>query len=242
MQTIETYPYGRHTLLLCPEQCEALDIPLPAMSWLQRDYWLTQQHSTAGSGRGQAVLIDTPAQMVLRDYCRGGLVRHFSERRFIFDGLTRTRPYRELTLLNRMRDAGLPVPRGLAGLVSRYGISYEASILMERIPASQEVHEYILTASLSDADWHNIGRLIRQLHDNQIYHHDLNIHNIMIDSANRLWLIDFDKCAQKSGEQWKAGNVSRLQRSLLKEQGKYPGYHFTDANWDCLLSGYNQHP
>ena len=238
MRAIQTYTSGRDTLLLCANQCDAVGIPLPTLHWLQQAHW--QQSAKANSGRGQAVLIDEPAQMVLRDYCRGGLVRHVSERRFIFGGLTSTRPYRELNLLNKMHQAGLPVPRGLAGRVSRYGISYEASILMERIPHSREVHEHLLTKPLSAQQWQQIGRLIRQLHDNQIYHHDLNIHNIMIDRDDKFWLIDFDKCAEKAGDQWKAGNLSRLNRSLLKEQGKYTGYHFTPDDWQNLQTGYNR--
>lgn len=238
MQAIETYTSGRDTLLLCANQCDAVGIPLPTLHWLQQAHW--QQSAKANSGRGQAVLIDEPAQMVLRDYCRGGLVRHVSERRFIFGGLTTTRPYRELSLLNKMHQAGLPVPRGLAGRVSRYGISYEASILMARIPHSCEVHEHLLAKPLAGQHWQQIGCLIRQLHDNQVYHHDLNIHNIMIDRDDKFWLIDFDKCAEKAGDQWKAGNLNRLNRSLVKEHGKYQGYHFMPENWDSLLSGYNQ--
>lgn len=238
MRAIQTYTSGRDTLLLCANQCDAVGIPLPTLHWLQQAHW--QQSAKANSGRGQAVLIDEPAQMVLRDYCRGGLVRHVSERRFIFGGLTTTRPYRELSLLNKMHQAGLPVPRGLAGRVSRYGISYEASILMARIPHSCEVHEHLLAKPLAGQHWQQIGCLIRQLHDNQVYHHDLNIHNIMIDRDDKFWLIDFDKCAEKAGDQWKAGNLNRLNRSLVKEHGKYQGYHFMPENWDSLLSGYNQ--
>ena len=238
MRAIQTYTSGRDTLLLCANQCDAVGIPLPTLHWLQQAHW--QQSAKANSGRGQAVLIDEPAQMVLRDYCRGGLVRHVSERRFIFGGLTTTRPYRELNLLNKMHQAGLPVPRGLAGRVSRYGISYEASILMARIPHSCEVHEHLLAKPLAGQHWQQIGCLISQLHDNQVYHHDLNIHNIMIDRDDKFWLIDFDKCAEKAGDQWKAGNLNRLNRSLVKEHGKYQGYHFMPENWDSLLSGYNQ--
>ncbi|OFI35687.1 3-deoxy-D-manno-octulosonic acid kinase [Alteromonas lipolytica] len=227
-------------MLLCPQQCDALDIDLPSLQWLQSDYWLSQAHAKANSGRGQAILIEKPAPMVLRQYCRGGLVRHFAERRFIFSGLSNTRPYCELTLLNRMYEAGLPVPRGLAGRVSRYGVSYEASILMERIPDSQEVHEYLLSAPLSAEMWLQVGQLIRQLHDRQIYHHDLNIHNIMLDKNAKLWLIDFDKCAEKTGQTWKENNLLRLQRSLHKERDKCPGYHFADENWQQLLAGYQQ--
>lgn len=239
LQAIETYTSGADTLLLCPAQCEVLGIPQPSAQWLYQQYWHTQHHHKATSGRGQAVLIDKPAPMVLRDYCRGGLIRHVSEKRFVFSGLTSTRPFQELTLLNTMHATGLPVPRGLAGRVSRFGLCYEASILMERIPHSCEVHERLLSAPLEAQQWQEIGRIIRQLHNNQIYHHDLNIHNIMLDQANSFWLIDFDKCGRKSGDHWKSDNLNRLNRSLLKELDKYTEYHFTPEDWTSLQNGYN---
>lgn len=238
LQALETLRSGRHTLIFDTAVCEALSLPVPGFEWLQSDYWLARQQSTASSGRGQAVLIDAPYPMVLRTYCRGGLIRHFSQQRFIYNGLTSTRPFRELSLLNKMHQAGLPVPRGIAGRVSRFGISYEATILMERIPNSQEVHTQLLSAPLSDLLWNKIGRIIRQLHDAQVYHHDLNIHNILIDQDEKFWLIDFDKCSEKSGENWKAQNLARLERSLQKEQTKHADYHFSVQNWQSLLSGY----
>ncbi|MDC8831838.1 3-deoxy-D-manno-octulosonic acid kinase [Alteromonas gilva] len=238
MQAIETFQSGRHSLLRCPSVCRALGIQLPPVEWLQSSYWQQQQHATAASGRGQAVLIASPAPMVLRDYCRGGLVRHIARRRFIYSGLANCRPFRELQLLNTLRSAGLPVPRGIAGRVSRYGMTYEASILMERIPNSREVHEHLCQDALAPSDWQRMGALIRQLHDHGVYHHDLNIHNIMLDTNNRFWLIDFDKCGYKNGQQWKAANLARLQRSLRKEKAVHSNYAFDDSHWQRLLTGY----
>ena len=36
----------------------------------------------------------------------------------------------------------------------------------------------------------------------------------------KCWLIDFDKCGQKSGDSWKQGNLERLHRSFVKEVGR----------------------
>lgn len=213
-------------------------MPLPPLDWLNSAHWHQLQQTTATSGRGQAVLIATPVPMVLRDYCRGGLVRHIAERRFVYSGLAGSRPFRELSLLNAMHAAGLPVPRGIAGRVSHYGVCYEASILMERIPNSCEVHERLCQSNLEEADWQRMGALIRRLHNHGVYHHDLNIHNIMIDTDNTFWLIDFDKCGYKKGQQWQAGNLARLQRSLNKEKSARSTYYFNDTHWQCLLAGY----
>lgn len=239
MFDIEIIRSGRHTLLICPAQCKGIGLPAPPLKWLHTATWQSQEiNKHANSGRGKAILIAEPQPMVLRNYSRGGLVRHIAERRFIFNGLHTTRPYRELQLLQHMYQAGLPVPRGLAGRVSRYGVAYEASILMEQIPNSVEVHEVLLKRALSQKLWYRMGQIIRQMHSLQVYHHDLNIHNIMIDSHEKLWLIDFDKCSIKTGNHWKAKNVERLLRSLHKEQGRHVHYTFELENWDQLMTGY----
>lgn len=223
------------------QACEALGMSPPEKAWLFTDFWLQREHSKPSSGRGEAVLIEAPAPMVLRTYRRGGLVRHFSQRRFIFNGLASTRPFRELQLLHTMHEAGLPVPLGIAGRISRFGLAYEASILMQQIPRCQEVHQRIQSGALNNSLWQQIGGVIRRMHDLQVYHHDLNIHNILIDDDDKLWLIDFDKCGIKRGNGWKAGNVERLHRSLLKEQSRaQQDYYFNDDNWQALNAGYQQ--
>lgn len=233
--------HGRNIVLYNLQACEEMGISPPAPDWLFTTYWTQRTHSIPGSGRGEAVMIDQPAPMVLRTYCRGGLIRHFSQRRFMFTTLESSRPFRELQLLHFMREAGLPVPMGLAGRVSRFGLAYEASILMEQIPHCQEVHQRLLGAPLDNQVWHDIGHVIRRMHDKQVYHHDLNIHNILIDQHDKLWLIDFDKCGLKKGSDWKPGNLDRLQRSLLKEQSRaQQHYYFNDDNWQALTAGYLQ--
>lgn len=232
---------GRDVVLYNLQACEVVGISPPDAQWLHTDYWTQRAHGKPDSGRGEAVIISEPAPMVLRTYCRGGLVRHFSQRRFMYNGLDATRPFRELQLLHTMHQAGLPVPLGLAGRVSRFGLAYEAAILMQQIPRCKEVHQRIQRNAMPNTLWQGMGEVIRRMHDIQVYHHDLNIHNILIDDEDALWLIDFDKCGQKSGHQWKHGNLERLQRSLLKEQAKSAStYYFNDDNWQALLNGYQQ--
>ena len=89
--------------------------------------------------------------------------------------------------------------------------------------------------------WQAIGKLIRQLHDLQICHTDLNAHNILVqqlENEQKCWLIDFDKCGQTSGDSWKQGNLERLHRSFVKEVGRM-NIQFNEENWTELLKGYN---
>ena len=39
-----------------------------------------------------------------------------------------------------------------------------------------------------------LARPFAELHDAQIYHSDLNAHNILLDEAGKAWIVDFDKC------------------------------------------------
>ena len=54
-----------------------------------------------------------------------------------------------------------------------------------------------------------------------VNHTDLNIHNILIDDKDKVWIIDFDKCHQASEGRWRELNLERLKRSFLKEKGKF---------------------
>ena len=72
-----------------------------------------------------------------------------------------------------------------------------------------------------------IGQTIAKFHHHQIYHHDLNIHNIMLDIENEVWLIDFDKCGIRQGSNWKNSNMARLKRSFEKEND----YEIFIGNW-----------
>lgn len=115
---------------------------------------------------------------------------------------------------------------------------YQADILLEKITESQDLSKLLQSAPLNEAEYREIGSLIRRLHQHQVFHSDLNIHNIMRDSQGKFWLIDFDKCAITDGEDWKADNLARLKRSFLKEKDRLQ-IHFNDDDWLAFLTGYH---
>jgi len=53
--------------------------------------------------------------------------------------------------------------------------------------------------------------------------------------------VDFDKCGLRPGDSWKAANLARLQRSLVKEQKRHTGtlHWHAEADWAELMQGYN---
>ena len=51
--------------------------------------------------------------------------------------------------------------------------------------------------------------------------------------------VDFDRCEIRPGAAWKETNLARLQRSLRKEKGKRPVFHWGDSEWVHLIHGYH---
>ncbi|VEI45037.1 3-deoxy-D-manno-octulosonic-acid kinase [Actinobacillus equuli] len=53
-----------------------------------------------------------------------------------------------------------------------------------KIEGTQDLSKYLQTHTLSDTQYQQIGKLIRQLHDHQVHHSDLNIHNILLEPTS----------------------------------------------------------
>ncbi|MEZ5646601.1 MAG: 3-deoxy-D-manno-octulosonic acid kinase [Burkholderiaceae bacterium] len=194
-----------------------------------------------GSGRGQALRLTLgPADGVLRHYRRGGLIARFNPDRYWGWRAAESRAMAEYALLRWMRARGLPVPRPLAARRCGKGPRYTADILVEWIPGSRNLAQHLDSGDVAEADWIRLGEAIRRMHDLQVFHSDLNCHNLLLDSNRQAWIIDFDKCDRRSGHDWKAANLERLRRSLRKEAGRRPGFHWKESAWDGLILGYGR--
>lgn len=209
--------------------------------WFEPDFWRNQGkikgHAT---GRGTTYFINhNHRELVLRHYRRGGLMGKLIADQYLFTGWRHSRALREADLLLHMATLGLPVPQPIAARVSRQGLFCRADIIIEKIANATDVHQLLLSTPLSQQQWQGIGQAIALMHQAQVYHHDLNIHNIMLDSSDKVWLIDFDKCQIQQGNKWKQANLARLLRSLHKEKDKHASYHFNLSHWQSLLAGYN---
>ena len=215
--------------------------------WFNSDYW-QQQNGITGESKGRYTTYflltkdkqAQPLHLVLRHYYRGGMVSKLSKRSFVFTGYNNTRAYQELALLNRMRELGLPVPKPIAARVTK-SLPWlcQNDLLIERIAGAQDLFHYLSKQALTDELWQQVGTTIRTFHQQGVYHSDLNIHNILIDEREKIWLIDFDRCDIRAPEsQWQQANLARLERSLHKELGLNAQFAFTPACWQQLLKGY----
>lgn len=210
-------------------------------------YFWQKQNRIIGSAKGRGTTWFIQSQdlfgvnTALRHYYRGGLWGKINKDRYAFSSLEETRSFTEFNLLNRLYQAGLPVPKPIGAHVEKLAFNhYRADLLSERIENTQDLTALLPNTELTAEQWQQIGKLIRRLHDLQICHTDLNAHNILIRQQNndaKFWLIDFDKCGEKPGNLWKQENLQRLHRSFLKEV-KRMRIQFSEKNWADLLNGY----
>lgn len=192
-------------------------------------------------GRGITYFFKTTPELavdsVLRHYYRGGFFGKIVKDRYFFKSLEKTRAYQEFNLLNQLVAWDIPVPRPIALRIERGVFSYRADILLEKIAAT-DLSKLLQQRKLTPYEYQEIGRLIYRLHQRQVHHSDLNIHNIMQDKQGKFWLIDFDKCYLQQGNHWKEENLSRLLRSFHKEQLRL-GIQFSEEDWQHLRAGYS---
>ncbi|MGR2667504.1 3-deoxy-D-manno-octulosonic acid kinase [Vibrio campbellii] len=213
----------------------------PIESLFEINYWRSCNAIVGNaSGRGTTWFIKLQSTIAaLRHYHRGGLFGKIVRDQYLFLGLERTRSYAEFVLLQKLRSAGVNVPRPIAAKVEQIGLLYRADLLSEKIPEASDLVDKLQVERLSTDDYQKIGIEIRKMHDVGVNHTDLNIHNILLNSEGKVWIIDFDKCKQQSGNQWKERNLNRLLRSFRKELGKRK-IHWSEDDFESLMLGYNQ--
>lgn len=231
-----SYDYAPHHYAVNPVYA-ALFTP----HWFEPDWWRTQQAITGyAKGRGITWFMHYQGHdLVLRHYYRGGFFGKLFTDTYFFTGFKRSRAVQEYQLLLSMLALQLPVPTPWAVRVTRRGWYYSTDILLERIAHAQDLVHLLCQQALSANQWQAIGATIQQFHTAGIYHADLNSHNILLDQANKVWLLDFDKGYQRHGQSWKQANLQRLYRSFVKEKRLQPSFHWQAADWQALLQGYN---
>ena len=192
-------------------------------------------------GRGTVWFIEEgESRWVLKTFQRGGLVGRLVKARYFFLGNRRARMIREFHLLSRLLQLGLPVPRPVAACARRTGLlSYSGSLITQRLANVRSLASWVSSGEpVEDDQWRDIGRVIRQFHECDVFHSDLNAANILLDD-NSVYLIDFDRGSIKPGRfgwDWRRANLQRLRRSLNKLSAR--GLFDQERTWGLLLVGY----
>jgi 3-deoxy-D-manno-octulosonic acid kinase len=173
-------------------------------------------------GRGSAWFLRADeGDLVLRHYLRGGWAAKLSHRHYVYTGASKTRPFREFSVLAKLLQLGLPVPSPVAAMIkTRYPL-YSGAILMEMIPSVGTLADFIMAdragAGIEEAPWRQIGLCIRRFHDAGVWHADLNARNILVNADNDVYLLDFDRARFSPGVAVRGeNNLARLKRSVNK--------------------------
>lgn len=212
----------------------------PSPILFSNQYWQSKNALTGQArGRGTTYFFQhNQHHYVLRHYCRGGLIGKILTDQYLYTGLEQSRAWQEFKLLEHMQNLNLACPAPIAAMLSQKGLYYHADLISTKIANAKDLSQILLKETLNGDVWQEIGQTIAQFHNNQVYHHDLNIHNIMLDTEHKAWLIDFDKCGIKQGLDWKKANIARLKRSFEKEK-RLHNILWQQADWQTLISAYN---
>jgi 3-deoxy-D-manno-octulosonic-acid transferase len=249
MPAIRVQREGPCVIWTCADAEEAIGHPLAATAFDAQSYANHANNLATGSGRGQAHKVDHDGHTwVLRHYRRGGWVARWVHDTYPSGPTAGTRAMQELLLLRQMRSLGLPVPKPVAAHCQRHNkwlgrhSRYLANILIEHIPNTRNLVQCLREGPLPPEAWQAVGRAIAHMHSKKVFHSDLNAHNILMNDAGQVWLVDFDKCDVRPGQGWKARNLARLQRSLRKEFPDYTSSASFEADWAVLMSAYSAQP
>jgi 3-deoxy-D-manno-octulosonic acid kinase len=212
-----------------------------AASWFDDKWWSRRGEVRASAeGRGGVLFIEADARrLVLRHYRRGGWIARWWTDRYLWQAASLTRSFVEWHLLYMMHRAGLPVPKPIAACYRRTGrYSYSADLLTEQIPEVSSLATRLASGALPLSSWIAIGRCLRRFHRDGVCHADLNAHNVLLNDAQQVWLVDFDRGSLRRPGLWCDGNLVRLRRSIEKITDALPPERFSEADWASLLSGY----
>lgn len=146
-------------------------------------------------GRVRPDFLDLPfwGAVVVKHYVRGGWLRLVNHRCHLRRSRSRCRAEFEMLVL--LRSLGFDVPRPLAW-AERGRLWVHAWLIMEERPASTTLAELAHTDALrARAVIPQIAHAVARLIEHRIHHVDLHPGNILVDVADRVCLIDFDKSA-----------------------------------------------
>ena len=175
---------------------------------------------------------------VKKHYQRKGMMQIFNDL-YLYTSIKRTRSFREFEILNYLVISDFSTCKPLIGWVEYIGgILYRANLITENIPG-MNFNDFLTSKdpieSILVRIYENIGSTIAKMHKLSIFHGDLNISNIIVNTENySTSIIDFDKSYYKKlSDNDKAKNIQRFKRSLIKNKSYNKNY------FDLFLNSYN---
>lgn len=181
---------------------------------------LTQNVNIRLSGRVSAssARLTGIGPIIVKHYRRGGLLSYLMKRSYLKWGKTRCQV--EYDQLQNACHSGISVPEPIA-------YAYKGLLFYQAWLITREIPNPLSLANLSILDTERTltaqKKLIEQmalLIDNNIYHTDLHPGNVLVDSKNCIFIIDFDKAHlyMKSKTNLQKKYIQRWNRAVLKHK------------------------
>jgi len=199
-------------------------------------------------GRGQLKLfrLENGETVLVRAYRRGGLVRRATEEIFF---TWPPRPFKELSITEEARRRGVPTLEICAAWVERtWGPFYRGWLISRELTGAYDLWSALRNELYGGGDreflLRAVAQNVRRMHQQGIYHRDLNLKNILIRQEGdriRSYIIDFDKgrLFRHALPPDKANrNLSRLFRSVRKLDPDRQ--HFSQKDWDLFMGFYRK--
>jgi len=227
-------------LIRSPDKLAAAHCVVPAQRWAES--LILQRPNSDAMQRGEMYSVQVPelGELVRKHYFRGGLMAQWNRDHYLYTGEQQCRSFHEFGILQRAEQLGLPVPRAVAALYWRNGLSYQAELYTQRIPQALSLQQLISMETVQQGHFLEAGRCIRHFHDAGLWHADMNAMNLVFDADDRCWLLDFDRAQWREPKAgWKHQNLNRLQRSIHKICQR-DGLDFPTFYWQELTRAWQQ--
>jgi len=198
-----------------------------------------------GRGDMRSVQLTDGTTALFRRYRHGGMLRSITGKWFFS---WPPRPFRELTVTEELRRRGFPTVEVYAACVGKIaGPFYRGWLVTRQLEGAHDLwaalHSGFCQSVGIEAVLKAVAAAIRRMHCEGVYHHDLNLKNILVRSTAagvESHVIDFDKAILFLGQlpvPLAANNLQRLSRSIAKldPQRQY----LPRGAWDGFLEYYN---
>jgi len=175
--------------------------------------WTSAEPVPGGRGTAGKTVV-AGRTMFAKKESRGGLAGKILPDRYFFRS-----PFdAEWMIAARAADAGLS-PRVVARSLVRHSILFEVFTLEEWIEGVVPLEEPVRNGTASREDFFTSGKTIALLHQEGIVHGDLNAGNILLNTKNEAFIVDFrhsDCFSDPPTPSVRRSNLRRLARSLTK--------------------------
>lgn len=203
-------------------------LPRPNSTWFDEGGW-PQIEKTMG-GRGGSWLINSEwGKIVLKHYRRGGWAARVTENRYWFRGWEKSRAFIEWRLLAGLYQRKLPVPVPLAAYCQKYGMTYRCALITKFIPRTVALQHMPFDQFHQAHIWRRVGYALRQFVDAGVEHVDLNLGNILCDSEEKIYWVDFDRARVRQPGFTPKAMIRRLLRSIQQRRQQDDDFSLEDS-------------